>query len=119
MSARVAEQSCSAAHPATLALFAVVCCCSDQTYSIVHIEVLFDTFYLPDSVCVVSEGLILPLPEDLWVGDSCDTTLQSHRMTLRHACVLQLLHERRGLVHLFSCGKNSTLLSVFLIQTLL
>lgn len=112
----VGEQSCSAANPVNISF---VCCCSDLrgTYFIVHIEVLLDTFNLPDSVCVVSEGLILPLPEDLWVRDSCNATLQSDRMTLRHARVLQLLHERRGLVHLFSCGKNSTLLSVFLFQT--
>lgn len=56
---------------------------------------------LPDSVCVVSEWLILPFPEDLWVGNPSDATLQSHRMTLSHACVLQLLDEWRGLVHLF------------------
>lgn len=63
-------------------------------------------FYSPDSVCVVSERLILPFPEDLWVGDPCDTTLQSHRMTLCDTCVLQLLDERRSLVHLFGCGKS-------------
>lgn len=62
--------------------------------------------YLPDSVCVVGERLILPFPEDLWVGNPCDAAFQPHRMTLSHACVLQLLHKWWGLVHLFGCGES-------------
>lgn len=61
---------------------------------------------LPDSVCVLSQGLVLPFPEDLWVGNPRDATLQSHRMTLGHAGVLQLLDEHRHLVHLFGCGEE-------------
>lgn len=61
---------------------------------------------LPDSICVLSQGLVLPFPEDLWVGNPRDATLQSHRMTLGHAGVLQFLDERRHLVHLFGCGEQ-------------
>lgn len=59
---------------------------------------------LPDSVCVLSQALVLPFPEDLRVGNPRDATLQPHRMALGHAAVLQLLHEHRHLVHLFGCG---------------
>lgn len=48
---------------------------------------------LPDSVCVVSERLILPLPEDLRIGNPRHTALQSHRMTICNARVLQFLDE--------------------------
>lgn len=58
---------------------------------------------LPDSVCVLSQALVLPFPEDLWVGNPGDATLQAHGVTLGHAGVLQLLHEHRHLVHLFGC----------------
>lgn len=61
---------------------------------------------LPDSICVLSQGLVLPFPEDLWVGNPRDATLQSHRMTLGHAGVLQFLDEHRHLVHLFGCGEE-------------
>lgn len=56
---------------------------------------------LPDPVCIASERLVLFLPEDLWVGDSRHTALQTYRVTLGNSSVLQLLDERRGLVHLF------------------
>lgn len=56
---------------------------------------------LPYPVCVVRERLILFLPKDLWVGNSRHTALQTHRVTLGNTSVLQLLDERRGLVHLF------------------
>lgn len=61
---------------------------------------------LPDSVCVLRQGLVLSFPEDLWVGNPGDATLQPHRMTLGHAGVLQLLHERGHLVHLLGCGRE-------------
>lgn len=59
--------------------------------------------HLPDSVCVLSQALVLPFPEDLRVGNPGDATLQAHGVTLGHAGVLQLLHEHRHLVHLFGC----------------
>jgi hypothetical protein len=49
------------------------------------------------------EGLVLPLPEDLWEGHGGDPTLQTYGVTLGNAGVLQLLHEGWGLVHLFGC----------------
>lgn len=64
------------------------------------------SFCSPDSVRVVSEGLILPLPEDLRIRNACDAALQTHGMTLCDARVLQLLDERRGLVHLFGYGER-------------
>lgn len=66
----------------------------------------FYTRCVPDSVCVVSERLVLPFPEDLRVGNPGDATLQSHRVPLGHTCVLQLLHKQGGLVHLFGCGEE-------------
>lgn len=59
--------------------------------------------HLPDSVCVLSQALVLPFPEDLRVGNPGDAALQAHGVTLGHAGVLQLLHEHRHLVHLFGC----------------
>lgn len=60
----------------------------------------------PDSLCVLSQGLVLPFPEDLWVGHPRDATLQSHRVALGHAGVLQFLHEHGHLVHLLGCGEE-------------
>lgn len=62
--------------------------------------------YSPNSVGVVSEWLVLPFPEYLWVGNPSDATLESHRMTFCNTCVLQLLDEWGGLVHLFGCGET-------------
>lgn len=61
---------------------------------------------LPDSLCVLSQGLVLPFPEDLGVGNPRDATLQPHRMPLGHAGVLQFLDEHGHLVHLFGCGEE-------------
>jgi len=56
---------------------------------------------LPYPVCVVSEGLVLFLPEDLWEWDSRHTTLKTHRVTLSDTCVLEFLNETWGFMHLF------------------
>lgn len=61
---------------------------------------------LPDPVSVVSERLVLSLPEDLRIRNATDSTFQSDGMTLGHDGVLQLLHERRNLVHFLSCRHN-------------
>lgn len=62
----------------------------------------------PYSVRVVSDGLVLFLPEDLRERDSGYTALHAHGVTLGDARVLELLDEGRSFVHLFSWRQRTT-----------
>lgn len=63
--------------------------------------------YLPDSVLIFRNGVVVFLPEDDWRGHTHHPTLQPDRSSLRNTHILQLLHKLGRMLRLFLWGGNT------------